>query len=332
VSPRLLSTAATLLIALGAVPARAQTAGAPIDSASAEEKVSASDAFERGMQAYKETRFGDALEAFEASYGIVASPNSLLMIGKTLMALKKRPEAHDVLRRAAEEAKEAAKSDRKYGDTAAAAEEDIRALGDTIGFVNLVGTRKVAPEGAELRVGGRTIDPSHWDEPVAANPGLVRVELTGVQTREVEVTAGRESTVDFEKSVAQLKAEEEARLAAEAEANAGADLLAGGIITLGIGVAGMAVFGAFGGLALTKKSELDDACVEMRCPQDLSNAAEEGKAFQLTANIALGIGVAGLVAGTGLIVWHFVDDGDGGVEEARVSLGPGSLSLSGRFR
>jgi hypothetical protein len=321
-----------VVVVFGTQLAAAQTAGAGIDAATSEEKVSASDAFNRGMQAYQEARFADALESFDASYGIVASPNSLLMRAKTLVALKRKPEAHDLLLRVVSEAEDAAAKDQKYAQTRTAAEEELATLRAELAFVKLTGIRKIAKPGAELRVGGRPIPEESWDGPIAAKAGVVRIELSGVQTRDVEIAAGKEAAVDLAKSVAEAKAEEEARLAAEQEEHAGADLFAGGIISLGIGVAGMAVFGTFGGLALTKKSELDDSCVEMRCPSDLSSAAEEGKAFQLTADIALGIGIAGLLTGGGLLIAHFSSEDGGGEAEAALVVTPGSIGVSGRFQ
>jgi hypothetical protein len=105
-----------------------------------------------------------------------------------------------------------------------------------------------------------------------------------------------------------------------------------GLVTGGVGAASLALFGVFGGLALAKKSELDDACPNRHCPSaELGDAADDGETFRTLSNVFLVVGVVGVVAGGGLVAWHFFDPPEEGDVPAALVVRPGSLAVTGRF-
>jgi hypothetical protein len=78
----------------------------------------------------------------------------------------------------------------------------------------------------------------------------------------------------------------------------GGEVRIAGIVIGSVGVAGLVTFAVAGGLALDRKSTLEDACGESNCPAEgqYGELIEEGRTLQTVANVALGVG-AGLVAG-----------------------------------
>jgi hypothetical protein len=65
---------------------------------------------------------------------------------------------------------------------------------------------------------------------------------------------------------------------------------------LGVGVAGLVAFGVFGGLSVDAFSELERSCPNNFCPEDKRADIDEGKRFQIAANVGLGVGVVSFAA------------------------------------
>jgi hypothetical protein len=76
-----------------------------------------------------------------------------------------------------------------------------------------------------------------------------------------------------------------------------------GIAVLGVGVGGMATFGVAGLMANHRYDTVNTACGGTHCA-DPKYAADisSGKQLDLIANVGLGVGLAGLVGGTLLVV------------------------------
>lgn len=173
---------------------------AHVAEATNEQKEAAQKQFVEGMRLYEDESFEQALVAFRASYDVVKSPNSHLMIADTLQELGRTAEAYATYEQTAEEAEQAAELDEKYAPTAQAARDALETLRPEVGMVSV---RVVsAPKGATLKVAGRPIDHERWTAPIAAPPGQVdvRLELDGdhASTKTVEVEAGGTSAVEIE--------------------------------------------------------------------------------------------------------------------------------------
>ena len=83
-----------------------------------------------------------------------------------------------------------------------------------------------------------------------------------------------------------------------------------------------------GGLALSKHGELEDACGDAPCPERQDDI-DSGKTLMTTTNILL---IAGgvLVAG-GVVLFLTAPDETAAEGVTALRMGPGSLSIEGRF-
>ena len=110
----------------------------------------------------------------------------------------------------------------------------------------------------------------------------------------------------------------------------------------------MLKFAIFGGMASSTYSDLSDSCPGKVCTADRESDADSGRTYQTVANVTLVIGLVGLAAGAGLIVWDLVDDEgtaegddatDGDATDAeslaavrpQLVVGPGAIGLRGSF-
>jgi hypothetical protein len=79
-----------------------------------------------------------------------------------------------------------------------------------------------------------------------------------------------------------------------------------GYVTLGVGVAALAVGGISGAVALGKKGVMDDECAReagiLRCSDAGLDAAASGRTFAAVANVGVAVGLVGVAAGLYLIL------------------------------
>lgn len=110
-------------------------------------------------------------------------------------------------------------------------------------------------------------------------------------------------------------------------------LLFGGVATLGVAVAGFAVMGIFGGMALAEDSNLAKGCgATASCqPEDVANA----DTFALVSDIGLGIGAAAAIAGTVLVILGLTSSSSGDTAGLRVtpmaSMNGAGIQLGGEI-
>ncbi len=313
----------------------AHAAGAPVTSATDEQKAAAQKAFTDALEKAQAGKHEEALAGFRASHEIVASPNSRLMIARELAALKRFGEAYREAVVAERLATEAAAIDPKYADAQKGAAEDLTEFRAQVGFVKL---DQRGIEDSEVVIAGRTLTKEEKAVPIAVDPGEVEVVVRsprGQETRKVNVAAGGEATVSFvnetapppdkpkdadvEKSIHPFDMGEGQRITATALG--------------GVGVVGMVLFGVFGGLHLSKFNDIEEQCGTGPCPAGLEEEADTGRTYQTAANVSLVIGVVGLVAGAGLLIPTYVID-KGGPDSTALNLQvtPGGFALQGSFQ
>ncbi len=73
-------------------------------------------------------------------------------------------------------------------------------------------------------------------------------------------------------------------------------------VLLGAGVVGLGVGGVTGFLASQKKSDLDDACPDKRCPAAAQGDLDDAKSMATISTIGFGVGAAGVVIGVVMLV------------------------------
>jgi hypothetical protein len=316
-------------------------AGANVNEASREQLKAAQKTFEVANDLYDAKRYEEAITAFRASYEIVASPNSRLMVARALRELGRFDDAYKDFLAALSDAEAAAQRDKKYRKTVDAAREELKALEQRVGLlsVELVS----APEGSQVEVAGKHYTPAELATPIAVAPGKVTIVARAPQRpaieRSLELAAGSRQALRIDLAAPAETGIEGQPVGVPAPAESSVTLepprSGGALRTLafvagGVGVAGLATFGIFGTLNNQKFSELEDECAEGRCPAERQEDIDAGRQYQTIANIGLIVGVVGVGAGTVL----FLMSGRSAERAALpmdVALGPSDVQVRGRF-
>lgn len=312
-------------------------AGASVQDATEEQKKSAQELFIEAKKHFDEKRFDEALEGFRASYDTVASPNSHLMVARTLRELDRLEEAFVTYEEVIKEAQEAAKLDPKYEKAAEAATKELDEIRSRVAFVTLqiVG----ATEDTQIFVNDTPVQKDQWGQTMPVRVGVITVsaKAPGKADYSVDVTVAGGTvthTVDLAQHWAPPPPAEPATPAAEETHSVdllGLDKRTWAYIAGGVGAAGVVTFGVFGAMNRSKYNSLDSDCPNGICPTDRNDDIDAGKRYQTIANIGLVVGVVGLGTGTAL---YFLSDDEQGREQptTQVGVGPGSVMVRGTFQ
>jgi hypothetical protein len=316
--------------------------GASLDDASKEQSIAAQKAFEAADVLYDAKHYTEALAAFRASHDVVKSPNTRLMIARSLRELGRLGEAYTEAKAALAEAEAVSERHPRYAETARAAREDLRALEPRVGFV-IVDLAKAADEGLTAKIGERSFDAAALSEPIAVTPGKTPVVVSAAGPKEfrrdVAVQAGgtQTVTVDFapSRSMDSGKEPEPSPPApppktAEDTVSVGPDssMRTWAYVAGAAGAAGLVTFGVFGLLNSSSHSSLEDDCPAGRCPPGRKDDIDAGRRYQLIANVGLGVGIVGLAAGTTLFV---LSSKSSEQPQTALRITPGAVSFERRF-
>lgn len=280
----------------GAAPAAAKPASGAKDPVI--------ELFNSANKLFGEKKYDAALLLFRNVYQQSQSPNAHLMIGKCLLALNRLPEAYDELSATLREAGKRAETEAKYADTRDAAATELAPLETKIG--KIVITLVDAPAEANVRIGSREITKDKLGMPVAVTPGTVEIAVEGLAqglvTRREEIKAGETKTIVLSN---ELKTPPKGSSTDKPipEATTGGVIRKVGFGVLGLGVVGMGLF-AIGGIQSNAKfATLEKECGKTRCTDPkYADIVDSGKTLDLVANIGLGVGIAGVVAGTVMVI------------------------------
>jgi hypothetical protein len=299
----------------------ASAAGADPSSATAAQKKEAMDHFTAGKQAFEAKNYEKAAMELRAALEVVDSPNARLELARALRDAGKLDEAWTEYERVVQSATKLAAKEERYAKTADAATTERTDVESKLAFV-LVAVAH-APAGAVLKVGGKTVPPDKWDEPIVAPGGAVDVVLSDASGKElarqtVMATVGQKLPVDLDAQPAPAPAPAAPHeVAAEDKpdnapppadttpppASSGrANLRPWAYVAGGVGVAGLATFTIFGLMSNSNYSDLQGACPNRNCPAGKSSEIDNGKTYQTVANVGLVVGLVGVAAGTTLFV------------------------------
>ena len=289
--------------------------------------------FESANKLFGEKKYDAALLLFRQAYEQSQSPNAHLMMGKCLLALNRLPEAYDEFSATMREAAKRAETEAKYAAARDAAASELAPLEAKIGKVVI--TLVDAPAGARVLLGGVEVPKDKLGTPVAVTPGTLEIVAEGLAqgtvTRREDVKGGETKAVVFgREGQTPGPINTSAPIEKPVPETSGGTVRKVGFGVLGLGVVGMGLF-AFGGIQGNAKFEtLQKECGSTRCTDPkYTDVVESGKTMDLLANIGLGVGAAGLVAGTIMVIV-------GGPKpkpkttEASVFIGPGQTMLSVR--
>lgn len=320
----------------------ASAAGIPIEKAGKEQLKAAQRTFEAADGLFDAKRYKEAITAYRASYEIVASPNSRLMIARSLVALGQLDDAYYELVGAVSDAKTAAAADAKYATTLKAAEAELAAMEPNVGRIELVIADSM--KDAKVNVGPRTIAILDLDKPVVVTPGNVVVyakRSDGKSVRTViSVAAG--ATVKVELDIPAEAAETPDPVApAPAPVTPSAtprgapkqssSLRTGAYVAGGVGVLGVATFAVFGLMNKSKFDDLESSCTEGHCGSGRQDDIDAGRRFQTIANVGLVVGIIGLGSGATLFFLSGEPKKPEKSASLRLRVAPGYAALGGHF-
>jgi hypothetical protein len=322
-----------VLLAAGLCAASEAAWAGDVASAERDQRAGAQKTFEAGSKLYDSHHYEEALAAFRASYQIVSSPNSRLMIARCLRDLERIAEAY---REYDAVAAEAAKSGDRYKSTAEAASEERDELKGKIAML----TVRVpgAPPELTVKVGQITLAPAEVGSMLPFDPGPVVITANtpdGAKGQaNVTLAAGTPSEVE-------LRLARPASLAAPVPVPAPTPapvapptssptpLRTWAYVAGGVGGAGLITFAIFGVMTASKYSSLESACPGRVCPPGKQGDVDTGGTYQTVANVGLGVGLVGIAAGTTLF---FLSRGHSNSDASvHVGVGLGRAELSGRF-
>jgi hypothetical protein len=328
---RSIAVAFLAFVAFGAREAAA--AGAEPASATAKQKNDAQKRFDQGREFAAANRFPEALAEFQASFEIVASPNTHFSMARTLASMGRLGEAYTEFGKTVVEARTAAPKDKRYAQAADAADAEQRDLRGRVGFVLVTVEHG---ESFTLKIGDREIDRSQLAEPIAVTPGQVTVAVSSagveISKQSVSVAAGESKKVVLDAQPRPLSP-----AAPEppppAEPTVVVDTSPGGLRTAsyivgGVGIAGLATFAIFGAMEKSKFNQLNDACHGAPCPPGHEDDIAAGRSQKTIANVGLAVGAAGVAAG---VVLFAVSGRSKAATTAQTSLvvGPGFVGVGG---
>jgi len=286
-----------------------------------------------GVEAYQANDFATATDKLEKAYAILKVPTLGLWSGRALIQTGKWIEA-------SERFLEVTSLQVPAGDVAVQKQAQADAAVELKTLTPRVPVVTVAVEGAELAECTVTID----GQPVAnslltagrlMNPGkhLIEGRHGSEQARtEVTVAEGERS-----KAVLKFTAPPPPPLVAvpppapppprETNAAPGSAQRTWGFVALGAGGVGLIVGGITGGMALGKKSDIDDNanCRDNRCAPSEADLVDSYNAMRTVSSV--GFIAGGVLAATGVVL--LVTAPSGGSTQAFV--GPQSVGVRGRF-
>lgn len=332
---RELTMALGIFVSIASWVPTASAAGASIDSATTDQKNRAQKLFVDAKKEYDNKNFDKALEGFRQSYDVVASPNTLLMVARTLRELDRVVESYLAFQEAIAEAKKAAEKHAKYGQAAEAAEKELDEIRSRVGFVVIRVTG--GTEDTRITINDQPIERDKWGTEIPVRVGVITLVATanGKPEHRQDVTvAGGTTTheLDLSKIWAPPAPPAPKPVVVEPKEEKSVDLLGldkrtWAYIAGGVGAAGVVTFGVFGSMARSNYNSLDSDCPNGVCPTDRSDDIDAGKRNQTIANVGLVVGVVGL--GTGTALYLMSSDKKG--RETEVGLGPGSVTVRGTF-
>ncbi|MBW2526834.1 MAG: hypothetical protein JRI23_21805 [Deltaproteobacteria bacterium] len=268
--------------------------------------------FRQAQEQYEAGRYQAALEKFREVTTLIDSPNAWLYIARCLKKVNDKPRAFEAMSEAVALANKLAEKDQSYLRTRDAAAAEREAIVTEIARVIVAAADP--PEGLKVDVDGRTLEPSDFGRQL------------GVFPREITITAEAPGHQPFLLVKDMSPGSVETIAINMRPIDGGGDggpivvdgsseaLWISGFVVAGVGVVGMTLFAVFGSMSNARFAEIEEECGSPPCTDaKYTDLIDEGETWDLVANIGLGVGAAGLVAGTVMIILGW-PDGEGGDE------------------
>jgi hypothetical protein len=260
--------------------------------------------FQSANKLYGEKKYDAALLLFREAYGKSQSPNAHLMIGKCLLAQGDLPAAYEEFSATMREAAKRAETEPKYVDTRDAASSEIASLETKIAKVVI--TVVDATPSTRVLVNNVEVNKDKLGTPIAVMPGTLEIVaenlVKGKATQTEEVKAGETKPILLKVAEA-TPPPNSTPPTTTPEETTGGGVRKAGFAVLGVGAVGMGLFAIGGVQANSKFATLEKECGGTRCTDPkYADLIESGKTMDLLANVGLGLGIAGIVAGTVMVI------------------------------
>jgi hypothetical protein len=329
---------ATLLTSFASSVAAAS--GVAPGEATPAQKAEAMAHFTAGKQAIEQKNGEKAALELRASLEVVNSPNARLVLARALRDSGSLGDAWTEYGRTIGDATKLAATEDRYAKTADAATLERGELAPRLAFV--VVALAHAPAGATLKAAGRPVSADESSGPIPVPAGAVDVVLLDASGKElarqtVSAATGQKTAVALDAQPqlaprpatepAQSEKRDEAHVAETPPATSGGSKLRPySYVVGGIGVAGLALFAAYGIIDNSTYSDLQSSCPHNACPPAKQSEVDAGRTQQTVANVSLVVGAVGVAAGVTLFVLSLSPKSS---TSAGLVLAPGYLGLRG---
>jgi hypothetical protein len=190
---------------------------------------------------------------------------------------------------------------------------------------------KDAPAAVRIKRNGAELLAASLGTALPVDPGEheITIEVPGrpIVTRKIILQKGEKKRVELPLEEPKAKPEPVATPPAppaeEEEGGSGSGRTIGIFTAGGVGIAGLATGAITGGLALGKKSIVDEHCEETRCDHEGKLAADSGKTLSIVSTVGFGVGIAGVATAT--ILW-LVGPSDKKANQAKLAIQAGLLA------
>jgi hypothetical protein len=298
--------------------------------------------FKQAVALYDKRDFKTALPMFLKVHDALKSPNALLYAARCLRDTNQLPRAYETFGAVVREANEQLGKDPSYEETRDTAASERSAIEPAVARVVLLAPDP--PSGLAITLNGDPVSADRIGGVIAVPPGHVVVDATAPGRRDfhVDVVVREGASAPVTVTLASPDETPGAPAAAPVDSTQpsaaaspdhpqtrGGTLRTIGFVVAGVGVAGFGTSAVGWLMGNSKLSSLDSTCGHGQCQESyFQQQQSQGKTLDAITNVGLVVGIAGVVVGTGMILF-------GGPHEASARAGlvlsPRGVSVVGAF-
>lgn len=281
-------------------------AGQPVDDPAV--------AFTEALKLWESGDYAAALPLFRQAAGATGSPNARLYIARCLRDMGQLPAAYEEMSRTVQDAMAKAKTEKRYVATRDTAAAELALLERRVGKVVVALHKSLAD--AQVTLNGQLLEPARLGQPVPVDPGRISIVATGSggnsAQRDVDVAAGAVVTVTMAVGGAPAPVVDTLPQPAppppEERPDDGGEgfgvLRAVGIGVAAVGVGGFVMFAVGRVMRDDEIATLEEECGAGPCTDPaFQDTIDSGRTAETISGVGLGIGIAGVLAGTALIIF-----------------------------
>jgi hypothetical protein len=293
------------------------------------DKATARELYVEGQKALEAKDYPRAVDFFQRAEKLYHAPTILLGLARAYAALGKFVESREaynmVIREKPQEDNDAFRQ---------ALEDARREIAPIEGRISWATIRVTGPAEPVVTIDEVAIPAASLGVRRAVNPGDHVVKATAPGYKPAETRFSVAEGASQEVALA-LEEDPDAVIPGEEDDTKGT-LRIVGFAALGVGAAGLIVGGVFGGLAMGKHSDLEEACPGGACPPDQQDNLDSYETFGTVSTVGFIAGGVLAAAGIALVVVSYVGGSDSGGDSASAprftaEVGPASVRTTLHF-